>query len=225
MTALTEPAPAPATPVPATTTPQRRVPRAGWMIIGSKEFGDHLLSARFVVLVVVLGMAAAIPLYFAAGMIRDAASTVTDAQAIFIALFWLAPDTGTGGLTLALAAHGASAAGRIRVFEAAPEIRPLGVGINLGPHAVKELSGLGLEDALAAVACQPAPPSGLSGLSSRAVPDHTPRKRLIESRWRERISSSRTPSPSSGARQSTPTLPWWALWCTSRAAWPTSSSG
>jgi 2-polyprenyl-6-methoxyphenol hydroxylase-like FAD-dependent oxidoreductase len=62
---------------------------------------------------------------------------------------------GIGGLTLALAAHGASAARRIRVFEAAPEIRPLGVGINLGPHAVKELSGLGLEDALAAVACQP----------------------------------------------------------------------
>ena len=46
-------------------------------------------------------------------------------------------------------------AGRIRVFEAAPEIHPLGVGINLGPHAVKELSALGLQDALAAVACQP----------------------------------------------------------------------
>ena len=60
-----------------------------------------------------------------------------------------------GGLTLALAAHSAKAAGRIRVFEAAPDIRPLGVGINLGPHAVKELSLLGLEDALAAVACQP----------------------------------------------------------------------
>jgi 5-methylphenazine-1-carboxylate 1-monooxygenase len=62
---------------------------------------------------------------------------------------------GIGGLTLALAAHAAKAAGRIRVFEAAPEILPLGVGINLGPHAVKELSDLGLQDALAAVACQP----------------------------------------------------------------------
>ena len=47
---------------------------------------------------------------------------------------------GIGGLTLALAAHAAKAAARIRVFEAAPDIRPLGVGINLGPHAVKELS-------------------------------------------------------------------------------------
>jgi 2-polyprenyl-6-methoxyphenol hydroxylase-like FAD-dependent oxidoreductase len=62
---------------------------------------------------------------------------------------------GIGGLTLALAAHAAKAADRIRVFEAAPDIRPLGVGINLGPHAVKELSALGLQDALTAVACQP----------------------------------------------------------------------
>jgi 5-methylphenazine-1-carboxylate 1-monooxygenase len=62
---------------------------------------------------------------------------------------------GIGGLTLALAAHAARAADRIRVFEAAAQIHPLGVGINLGPHAVKELSALGLEDALAEVACQP----------------------------------------------------------------------
>jgi 5-methylphenazine-1-carboxylate 1-monooxygenase len=62
---------------------------------------------------------------------------------------------GIGGLTLALAAHAATPAARIRVFEAAPDIRPLGVGINLGPHAVKELSLLRLQDALAAVACQP----------------------------------------------------------------------
>jgi ABC-2 type transport system permease protein len=66
------------------------------MVIGGKEFGDHLLSARFIVLVIVLGLAAAIPLYFAAASIRDLASTVTDAQAVFIALFWLAPDVGTG---------------------------------------------------------------------------------------------------------------------------------
>ncbi len=62
---------------------------------------------------------------------------------------------GIGGLTLAMAAHVSKAVDRIRVFEAAPEIRPLGVGINLGPHAVKELSALGLENALANVACQP----------------------------------------------------------------------
>lgn len=79
---------------------ERSVPRAGWMVIAGKEFGDHLLSARFVVLVIVLGLAAAIPLYFAAASIRGVASTVTDSQAIFIALFWLAPDVGNGGVTL-----------------------------------------------------------------------------------------------------------------------------
>ena len=98
MTALSNPAPAPvpAAAAPTETRRPRSVPRAGWMIVGSKEFGDHLLSARFVVLVIVLGLAAAVPLYFAAATIRDAASSVTDAQAIFIALFWLAPDPGAG---------------------------------------------------------------------------------------------------------------------------------
>jgi 5-methylphenazine-1-carboxylate 1-monooxygenase len=62
---------------------------------------------------------------------------------------------GIGGLTLALAIHASAPASRIRIFEAAPEIRTLGVGINLGPHAVKELSAFELEDALVAVACTP----------------------------------------------------------------------
>jgi len=62
---------------------------------------------------------------------------------------------GIGGLTLALAIHSPQAASRIRVFEAAPDMRALGVGINLGPHAMKELSALGLEDALVATSCQP----------------------------------------------------------------------
>ncbi len=57
---------------------------------------------------------------------------------------------GIGGLTLALTLHEAGIASR--VFEAAPEIKPIGVGINVLPHASRELSRLGLEDALAAVA-------------------------------------------------------------------------
>jgi len=57
---------------------------------------------------------------------------------------------GVGGLTAALSLH---AAGRddVVVFEAAREIRDVGVGINLPPHAVRELSELGLGDALAAI--------------------------------------------------------------------------
>lgn len=79
---------------------ERSVPRAGWMVVARKEFADHLLSARFVVLLLVLGLAAAIPLYFAADAIRSVASQVSGGQAIFIALFWLAPQVGGDQLTL-----------------------------------------------------------------------------------------------------------------------------
>ena len=44
---------------------------------------------------------------------------------------------GIGGLTAALSLHAAGI--RCRVFEATAQIRPLGVGINVLPHAVKEL--------------------------------------------------------------------------------------
>jgi 5-methylphenazine-1-carboxylate 1-monooxygenase len=57
---------------------------------------------------------------------------------------------GIGGLTLGLALHQAGIP--CRVFESAPEIRQVGVGINLLPHATKELVALGLEAALAKVA-------------------------------------------------------------------------
>ncbi|MBI3433651.1 MAG: flavin-dependent oxidoreductase [Proteobacteria bacterium] len=57
---------------------------------------------------------------------------------------------GICGLTLGLRLHEAGIA--CRVFEAAAEIKPLGVGINLLPHATRELAALGLESALAAVA-------------------------------------------------------------------------
>jgi len=55
---------------------------------------------------------------------------------------------GIGGLTLGLMLHRRGIP--CRVFEAAPEIKPLGVGINLLPHAMKEMAALGLEDTLAA---------------------------------------------------------------------------
>jgi 2-polyprenyl-6-methoxyphenol hydroxylase-like FAD-dependent oxidoreductase len=57
---------------------------------------------------------------------------------------------GIGGLTLGLRLHQAGIP--CRIYEAAPEIKPLGVGINLLPHASKELTELGLQDALAEVA-------------------------------------------------------------------------
>ncbi|WP_421932773.1 flavin-dependent oxidoreductase [Phenylobacterium sp.] len=54
---------------------------------------------------------------------------------------------GIGGLTLALSLHAAGI--ETEVYEAAPEILPLGVGINVLPHAVRELTDLGLADRLA----------------------------------------------------------------------------
>ncbi len=57
---------------------------------------------------------------------------------------------GIGGLTLGLRLHAAGIP--CRIYEAAPEIKPLGVGINLLPHASRELAELGLEQALADVA-------------------------------------------------------------------------
>lgn len=59
---------------------------------------------------------------------------------------------GIGGLTAALHLHRQGIA--CRVIEAVPAIRPLGVGINLLPHAMKELTDLGLQPALAAVAVE-----------------------------------------------------------------------
>ncbi len=55
---------------------------------------------------------------------------------------------GIGGLTAALALHAAGL--EAEVFEATAEVRPLGVGINLQPHSVRELIELGLGEALAA---------------------------------------------------------------------------
>ncbi len=53
---------------------------------------------------------------------------------------------GIGGLTLALCLHHAGIA--CRVVESTPEIRPLGVGINVLPHATAVLQSLGVLEAL-----------------------------------------------------------------------------
>jgi 5-methylphenazine-1-carboxylate 1-monooxygenase len=57
---------------------------------------------------------------------------------------------GVGGLTLGLALHQAGIP--CRIYESVPDIKAIGVGINLLPHASKELAALGLEAALSKVA-------------------------------------------------------------------------
>ncbi|MEA3184116.1 MAG: 5-methylphenazine-carboxylate 1-monooxygenase [Ilumatobacteraceae bacterium] len=61
---------------------------------------------------------------------------------------------GIGGLTAALSLHRAGF--QVRVFESVDRIQALGVGINLLPHAVRELDALGLADELTANGITPA---------------------------------------------------------------------
>lgn len=60
---------------------------------------------------------------------------------------------GIGGLTAALTLHASGF--DVQLLEAAHTLRAMGVGINLLPHAVRELSTLGLGDALAEIAVAP----------------------------------------------------------------------
>ena len=74
---------------------------------------------------------------------------------------------GIGGLTTALFLHDRGIS--VRVYEAVPEIRELGVGINMLLHAVRTLSKLGLQDAVVA--------AGLTARSlSNSCPSHCNRK-------------------------------------------------
>src|SRR6185437_16740648 len=56
---------------------------------------------------------------------------------------------GIAGLSLALSLHQAGIA--VRLYEAVQDLRPLGVGINLQPTAVRELTELGLGAELAEI--------------------------------------------------------------------------
>ncbi|ACU73219.1 monooxygenase FAD-binding [Catenulispora acidiphila DSM 44928] len=59
---------------------------------------------------------------------------------------------GIGGLSTALSLHAAWVGADIRVIDSVSELRPLGVGINLLPHATRELIELGLGPELARMA-------------------------------------------------------------------------
>ena len=71
--------------------------RPGWITIAGKEFADHLLSVRLYVVLIVLGVAAIVPLYFAAQYLKTAAADVATAvasgqlRAVFLAMFTIQP--------------------------------------------------------------------------------------------------------------------------------------
>lgn len=58
---------------------------------------------------------------------------------------------GIGGLTAALHLH--RAGHEVEVFESAPEIRELGLGVNIQAHGVRDLAAVGLLDAVKANSC------------------------------------------------------------------------
>lgn len=78
---------------PAVITPVKGSIPAGWRIIGGKEFTDHLLSLRFLLLLLLLGVLGVGTIYTVAGTIRDAASQVSGARGVFLLLFTLNPST------------------------------------------------------------------------------------------------------------------------------------
>jgi ABC-2 type transport system permease protein len=64
---------------------------SGWRVVARKEIADHISSARFYVLLIMLGAAAIVPLYFASDAIRSVASRIEDARNAFLVLFIYAP--------------------------------------------------------------------------------------------------------------------------------------
>ncbi|MFV0294556.1 MAG: flavin-dependent oxidoreductase [Hyphomicrobiaceae bacterium] len=86
---------------------------------------------------------------------------------------------GIGGLTLALSLHQVGV--KARVYESVDKLEPLGVGINVLPHSVRELTELDLADELAATAITT---SMLAYFSKRGQPIWTePRGRTAGYNW------------------------------------------
>lgn len=61
--------------------------RPGWMVVAGKELAETLTSLRFAILMALLSLAAAVPVYAASGAIREAAQQASGASALFLALF------------------------------------------------------------------------------------------------------------------------------------------
>jgi 2-polyprenyl-6-methoxyphenol hydroxylase-like FAD-dependent oxidoreductase len=86
---------------------------------------------------------------------------------------------GIGGLVTALSLH--RAGHQVHVYESVDEVRALGVGLNLLPHAVRELDALGLLPSLLARSVQP---TTLAYFTKRGEPIwHEPRGMAAGYRW------------------------------------------
>jgi ABC-2 type transport system permease protein len=81
-----------------------RAPSGGWRTIMGKELADHLGSLRFIVLLVVIGVAAVVPMYFISTDISNSAPQLAGQPALFLALFVVGSQTVGGVTTVAFAA-------------------------------------------------------------------------------------------------------------------------
>lgn len=64
-----------------------RPPSSGWLVVAGKELADHLASARFYVLAVVLAIAGVAAIYGTSQVIRGVAGDATGFRSLFLALF------------------------------------------------------------------------------------------------------------------------------------------
>lgn len=64
-----------------------RAPSGGWRTIAAKELADHLESTRFMVLLVVVAIAAVMPMIFISGDISANAPQLSGVKALFLAVF------------------------------------------------------------------------------------------------------------------------------------------
>ena len=64
-----------------------KAPSGGWRTIAAKEMADHLASTRFFVLLLVVAVAAIVPLLFVSDEITKQAPTLSGSPALFLALF------------------------------------------------------------------------------------------------------------------------------------------
>jgi len=81
-----------------------RAPSGGWRTIAAKELADHLESVRFIVLLVVIGVAAIVPMYFVSTDISNSAPDLAGSPALFLALFVVGSQSVGGVTTVAFAA-------------------------------------------------------------------------------------------------------------------------
>jgi ABC-2 type transport system permease protein len=81
-----------------------KAPSGGWRTIAGKELADHLESIRFVVLLIVIAIAAIVPMYFISTDITAAAPQVAGQPALFLVLFIGGSDQVGGVPMIALAA-------------------------------------------------------------------------------------------------------------------------